>query len=40
MRVAHEMAGDQEHDGYRQGWTDVLARLAGLFDSAETATQG
>ena len=33
VRVAHEMAGDQEHDGYRQGWTDVLERLAGLFAS-------
>ncbi len=36
VRVIHEMAGDQEHDGYQQGWTDVLARLAGLFDAAET----
>jgi len=40
VRVTHEMAGDQEHDGYLQGWTDVLDRLAGLFTSAEKGTQG
>ena len=34
VRVSHEMAGDQEHDGYRLGWSDVLGRLAKLFDSA------
>ena len=40
VRVSHEMSGDQEHDGYRQGWTDVLERLARLSDPAETDTHG
>jgi uncharacterized protein YndB with AHSA1/START domain len=40
VRVTHEMAGDQEHDDYRQGWTDVLTRLADLFASAEKGTRG
>ena len=39
VRVTHDMSGDQEHDGYRQGWTDVLDRLAGLLDPAESESQ-
>ena len=40
VRVTHEMAGDQEHDGYRQGWTDVLERLAALFDTRRAGQPG